>query len=478
MEEHSLIKELKDGDNDGFRYIYEKYKEKLNSYVYYKIKNKSEAEDLVQEIFTKVYKNIGLYDETQGTFYNFLLSNANQIIAEYSRKNISREQKVDKVQLDYNIAANDSAFAVYDNFDGEYNIEELLDELPPDQREVFILVCIKHMSYKDAERLLNKSDLSVKSLLFRARSNLKKKIAKKYPELAREYGFKKALKMIVVSCVCVGLISGFAYATWRAYQNSHYKNTFTIADTAQDIQGEVEETISKQNACEKINSDLKILGINLLVNEDDLHLFRDYKSDEICWEYKNEELLLKVSAYDGRLVNFAVLGQTVEMFDYSEDVLRKLNIIDGYELASREVDDGIENIEYAKKYGDIFNSYQSATIGIKNGKIFNIFTVNYAYEDKDVLVSKEEALKILKENGIDADDVELAIEDVGVLNPEKNDVVNDNISEENSTENVLDREQADVRKVWKTSMNELVDANTGVLINSNVKNKEIKKMGS
>ena len=55
--------------------------------MYYKIKNKSEAEDLVQEIFTKVYKNIGLYDETQGTFYNFLLSNANQIIAEYSRKN-------------------------------------------------------------------------------------------------------------------------------------------------------------------------------------------------------------------------------------------------------------------------------------------------------------------------------------------------------------------------------------------------------
>lgn len=478
MEEHSLIKELKDGDNDGFRYIYEKYKEKLNSYVYYKIKNKSEAEDLVQEIFTKVYKNIGLYDETQGTFYNFLLSNANQIIAEYSRKNISREQKVDKVQLDYNIAANDSAFTVYDNFDGEYNIEELLDELPPDQREVFILVCIKHMSYKDAERLLNKSDLSVKSLLFRARSNLKKKIAKKYPELAREYGFKKALKMIVVSCVCVGLISGFTYAAWRVYQNSQYKKTFTIADTQQDIQGDVEETISKQNACEKINSDLKILGINLLVNEDDLHLFRDYKSDEICWEYKNEELLLKVSAYDGRLVNFAVLGQTVEMFDYSEDVLRKLNIIDGYELASREVDDGIENIEYAKKYGDIFNSYQSATIGIKNGKIFNIFTVNYAYEDKDVLVSKEEALRILKENGIDADDVELAIENVGVLNSDDLVGINEEISEENIDEFEFRRKQADIRKVWKTSMNELVDANTGVPINSNVKNREIKNMGS
>lgn len=386
---------------------------------------------------------------------------------------------MDKVQLDYNIADNDSAFTVYDNFDGEYNIEELLDELPPDQREVFILVCIKHMSYKDAERLLNKSDLSVKSLLFRARSNLKKKIAKKYPELAREYGFKKALKMIVVSCVCVGLISGFAYATWRAYQNSHYKNTFTIADTAQDIQGEVEETISKQNACEKINSDLKILGINLLVNEDDLHLFRDYKSDEICWEYKNEELLLKVSAYDGRLVNLAVLGQTVEMFDYSEDVLRKLNIIDGYELVSREVADGIENIEYAKKYGDIFNSYQSATIGIKNGKIFNIFTVNYAYEDKDVLVSKEEALKILKENGIDADDVELAIENVGVLNLNEVEGINEEISEENVDKFVFNRKQADIRKVWKTTDGKyFINANSGNIIIRDIQSKEEKNMSS
>lgn len=477
MEEHSLIKGLKEGDNEDFRYIYEKYKEKLNSYVYYKIKNKSEAEDLVQEIFTKVYKNIGLYDETQSTFYNFLLSNANQIIAEYSRKNIYREQKVENIRIDSDITYDDEAFAVYDNFDGEYNIEELLDELPPDQREVFILVCIKHMSYKDAERLLNKSDLSVKSLLFRARSNLKKKIAKKYPELAREYGFKKALKMIVVSCVCVGLISGFAYATWRAYQNSHYKNTFTIADTAQDIQGEVEETISKQNACEKINSDLKILGINLLANEDDLHLLRDYKSDEICWEYKNDNILIDVDAQRGRLVNYSDLNGDVSTIEFSEDLLNKLNIIDGYEIMSDEVVDGNRIVEYAKKYGDIFNKYQSTTVIIKDNRILNISSVYYEYEDKEVFVSKEEALKILKDNGIEvsADDVELAIENVGVINAEKKEELTENISYENSTENILDRKQVDIRKVWKTHTNELIDVIDGKLYSQNI-NLDIDKL--
>lgn len=470
MEEHSLIKELKDGDNDGFRYVYEKYKEKLFSYVFYKIKNKSEAEDLVQEIFTKVYKNIGLYDENQSTFYNFLLSNANQVIAEYSRKNISREQRAEKVYLDYDIAYDDKVFAVYDKFEGEYNIEELLNELPPDQREVFILVCIKHMSYKDAERLLNKSDLSVKSLLFRARSNLRKKIAKRYPEVAREYGFKKVLKMIVISCVCVGAIGGFTYATWRAYQSSHYKNTFTIADTKQDIQEQAEDVISKERACMKINEDLQVLGINVIVNQDDLHLLRDYKSDEVCWEYENEDFLIKISANDGRLVNFALLGKSVESCTYSENVLRELNIIDGYELASAETADGGEVIEYARKYGEIFNYYQSATIAIKNGKIFNIFTINCEYEDKEVLVSKEEALKILNDNGIDVDDVELAIENVGVINSKNTEELNESVLYENSIENTLNRNKADIRKVWKTKNlgNEscFVDSNTGEFLYS------------
>ena len=481
MEEHSLIKGLKDGDNEDFRYIYEKYKEKLNSYVYYKIKNKSEAEDLVQEIFTKVYKNIGLYDETQSTFYNFLLSNANQIIAEYSRKNISREQKVENIRIDSDITYDDEAFAVYDKFEGEYNLKELLDELPPDQREVFILVCVKHMKYKDVERLINKSDLSVKSLLFRARRNLKRKIAEKYPEVAREYGFKRTLKMIVVSCVCVGLISGFTYATWRAYQNSHYKNTFTIADTAQDIQGEVEETISKQNACEKINSDLKILGINLLVNEDDLHLFRDYKSDEICWEYKNDNILIDVDAQRGRLVNYSDLNGDVSTIEFSEDLLNKLNIIDGYEIMSDEVVDGNRIVEYAKKYGDIFNKYQSTTVIIKDNRILNISSVYYEYEDKEVLVSKEEALKILKDNGIEvsADDVELAIENVGVINAEKKEELTENISYENSTENILDRKQVDVRMVWKTLDGKyFIDVSSTNVIKIEIQSKGEKNMSS
>lgn len=471
MEEHSLIKELKEGENDSFKYIYEKYREKLFTYVFCKIKNKCEAEDLVQEVFTKVYRNIGLYDEKQGTFYNFLLTNANQVIAEYSRKHISREQKAERIHLDYDIASDDKMFAVYDKFDGEYNIEGILDELPEDQREVFILVCIKNMSYKDAERILQKSELSIKSLLYRARRNLKRKINERYPEIAKEYGFKKALKMIVISCICIGTIGGFTYATWRAYQNNIYKSNFTIADTKQDIKEENENSISKDLANEKINEYLQILGVSTTVNIDNIHLLKDYKSDVICWEYKNDNFILKINASDGKFVRFSTLGKELKINNYSENILGKLDLINGYEVTSNKITEGNVTIEYERKYGEIFNKYQSITVIVKNEKIFSITTSDCKYEDKEINVSKEEALKILKDNGINANDVELAIENVGILNNEKQEKVDETISYENSDENILKRKQLDVRKVWKTDVingkKYYIDVNTKEIISIN-----------
>ena len=184
-----------------------------------------------------------------------------------------------------------------------------------------------------------------------------------------------------------------------------------------------------------------------------------------------------MDAQRGRLVNYSDLNGDVSTIEFSEDLLNKLNIIDGYEIMSDEVVDGNRIVEYAKKYGDIFNKYQSTTVIIKDNRILNISSVYYEYEDKEVLVSKEEALKILKDNGIEvsADDVELAIENVGLLN--NNDVkdINEKISEENIEKFEFRRKQVDVRKVLKTHTNELIDTIDGKFYSQNI-NLDIDKL--
>ena len=74
MEENFVIKKIKNGDSSSFKILYEKYQSKLFAYVYCKVSDKAEVEDLMQEVFVKVYKNIELYDESKSSFYNFEIS--------------------------------------------------------------------------------------------------------------------------------------------------------------------------------------------------------------------------------------------------------------------------------------------------------------------------------------------------------------------------------------------------------------------
>ena len=85
----------------------------------------------------------------------------------------------------------------------------------------------------------------------------------------------------------------------------------------------------------------------------------------------------------------------------------------------------------------------------------------------------------MKENGVDADDVELSIENVGLLNDDKVEEINEEISEENINMFEFRRRQTDVRKVWKTKYlkNEIyfVDSNSGECIKYNPITDGIKK---
>ena len=87
----------------------------------------------------------------------------------------------------------------------------------------------------------------------------------------------------------------------------------------------------------------------------------------------------------------------------------------------------------------------------------------------------------MEDNGIEvsADDVELAIENVGVINAEKKEELTENISYENSTENILDRKQVDVRMVWKTLDGKyFIDVSSSNVIKRDIQSKGEKNMSS
>lgn len=468
MEENFVIKKIKNGDSSSFKILYEKYQSKLFAYVYCKVSDKAEVEDLMQEVFVKVYKNIELYDESKSSFYNFILTNAKQVISDYFRNNNNYENRIEKIYLNSNLISDEDIAIIYDSIDGEYNLKSVLDKLPETQRMALNLVYIKNMSYKDAARIMKKSELSVKSLIFRAKRTLKKDIAEKYPEIVKEYGFKKVAKAVVISTVCFGLIGGFSYAAFKVYMDKFYKGTYTVADVKSEISDD--KAIDKEKAKDIINEYLTVLGYSNLSDVNDLHLYRDYMINEIYWTVEKSEYKISINAVNGKLLAFAIYDKSESTVYFSDEVLKNLKLCDGYDLISDEVMGEIRNIEYAKKYGDLVNEYQSVKIMVENNRIANIGVTYYEYIDEDINVSKEDALNIFKENGIEVskDTIKLSIENVGINKHMENEGELKELTEDEMYNLELPRNINDIRKVWACikdfQIEYMIDANTGEFI--------------
>lgn len=468
MEENFVIKKIKNGDNSSFKILYEKYQSKLFAYVYCKVSDKAEVEDLMQEVFVKVYKNIELYDESKSSFYNFILTNAKQVISDYFRNNNNYENRIEKIYLNSNVISDEDIAIIYDSIDGEYNLKSVLDKLPETQRMALNLVYIKNMSYKDAARIMKKSELSVKSLIFRAKRTLKKDIAEKYPEIVKEYGFKKVAKAVVISTVCFGLIGGFSYAAFKVYMDKFYKGTYTVADVKSEISDD--KAIDKEKAKDIINEYLTVLGYTNLSDVNDLHLYRDYMINEIYWTVEKSEYKISINAVNGKLLSFAIYDKSESTVYFSDEVLKNLKLCDGYDLISVEVMGEIRNIEYAKKYGDLVNEYQSVKIMVENNRIANINVLDYDYTDTEINISKEDAIRIFKENGIDVseDEIELSIEKFEKETYAESEENLDELSNDVMCNLNLPQNINYIRKVWKYAENiqneHMIDVNTGEFI--------------
>ena len=71
VQERDLIDRAKKGDMDAFEDIIKLYEQKICSTIYYMVKDQDVVEDIAQEVFIKVYKNISKFNE-QSSLYTWI----------------------------------------------------------------------------------------------------------------------------------------------------------------------------------------------------------------------------------------------------------------------------------------------------------------------------------------------------------------------------------------------------------------------
>lgn len=85
MTQEDILPLILKKDDKAFTTLYNMYSKSLYSVITNLIREQEEAEDVLQEVFVKIWKNIESYNETKGRFYTWIL-------------NIARNTAIDKLR--------------------------------------------------------------------------------------------------------------------------------------------------------------------------------------------------------------------------------------------------------------------------------------------------------------------------------------------------------------------------------------------
>ncbi|MCG9793798.1 RNA polymerase sigma factor [Flavobacterium algicola] len=94
MTQEELLVLIYKKDQKAFTHLYDMYSKSLFAVINVLVKNTEEAEDVLQEVFIKIWKNIDSYNESKGRFYTWILNIArNSSIDKLRSKNFNNSQK-------------------------------------------------------------------------------------------------------------------------------------------------------------------------------------------------------------------------------------------------------------------------------------------------------------------------------------------------------------------------------------------------
>lgn len=174
---------VKDGDEGAFVELVNAYQDRLIGIFTHLLRDGSAAEDLAQDVFMRIYRARHRYEPT-AKFGTWLFHIANNL-AVNRRKSVARRKEITLagsesgplgLHPEEQLATEKSAFMPdrqLDKSEMRKAIQQALDTLNDRQRMALLLNKFEQMSYADIAVSMDLSVQAVKSLLTRARENLK-----------------------------------------------------------------------------------------------------------------------------------------------------------------------------------------------------------------------------------------------------------------------------------------------------------------
>lgn len=228
----NLFAKIKNNNNTAFEELYSKYSKLIYKIAYSILKNKSDAEDVMQLVFEKIYsmdkKNLPtknetswIYSVTKNETLNYFKSNRNNINLDDIYEIEDNNQEISKI------------------IDQE-NYNRLISKLNDNEKEIISLKIISNFSFEEIGKILNMPTGTVKWRYYKAINTLKLLLSN--------------LTMFIISCISsIYALKSTKKIISPIQEENVIENIVIAADENQKQQYEKSEN-TQQNSQEEINT--------------------------------------------------------------------------------------------------------------------------------------------------------------------------------------------------------------------------------
>ena len=172
MTDEELALSYVDGNNRAFDLLLSRNQSRLFSYILFVVRDRNTAEDIFQETFVKVITRLqdGKYT-TSGKFSAWIMRIAHNVIMDWYRD--QRAERVVEATQDNDLSNISGSELVVGSIESHYvnsqvmrDVRNLLDNLPPTQREVVFMRYYQQLSFKE---IADTTSVSINTALGRMR---------------------------------------------------------------------------------------------------------------------------------------------------------------------------------------------------------------------------------------------------------------------------------------------------------------------
>jgi len=192
VQDIDLINRIKNDNQDAFKVLIDKYKHSVFSISFGFLHDKTQADDVVQDVFIKFWEkrkefklqakfSTWLYRVTSNMCINIVKRNKFSIVFSSIKNNYDKKETYFEQHIE------DDESKTIEQTEKQRHIKLALktaiDNLPKRQRIAFVLNKYQDFSYKEIADIMELSLSSIESLLFRAKKNLQKDLLNTYKSI-------------------------------------------------------------------------------------------------------------------------------------------------------------------------------------------------------------------------------------------------------------------------------------------------------